>query len=105
MTAALNWLVLLTYFALSGFGLLQLKAAGGIWTPSFIAGFASYGAGFLIWIYLLRQLPLSVVFPVAAGGLIVATQLLGYYFLSEPLSPMHLIGVLAIVGGIVLIFT
>jgi drug/metabolite transporter (DMT)-like permease len=105
MTMASGWLILFTYLALSGFGLLQLKSAVGIWNPHFIAGFASYGAGFLIWIYLLRQLPLSFVFPVAAGGLIVTTQLLGYYFLSEPLSTQHLIGVLAIVGGIVLIFT
>ena len=53
--------------------------------------------------HLLRQLPLSVVVPVAAGGLVVTTQILGYFFLAEPMTPAQLIGVAAIVGGIILI--
>jgi multidrug transporter EmrE-like cation transporter len=49
-------------------------------------------------------MPLSVVFPAAAGGLVVVTQLIGGLLLSEPIAPLQLAGVCAIVVGIVLIY-
>jgi multidrug transporter EmrE-like cation transporter len=99
-----KWLALAAYFAVSGLGLFKLKAAEGVLTPGFLVGVAGYGLGFVLWLYMLRSMPLSVVFPAAAGGLIVATQAIGYLLLGEPVTPLQIAGVAAILGGIVLIY-
>ena len=76
--------MLLVYVALSTYGLYQLKSASPL-SVMFLIGFGCYGTGFLLWMVLLKALPLSVAFPTAAGGLIIATQLTGYFFLGETL--------------------
>ncbi len=101
----LKWGVLLLYMVLSGYGLLKLKAAGSIYSSAFLVGFAAYGGGFVIWLYMLRQFPLSVIFPTAAGGLIVTTQILGFFFLAEPISASQMAGTALVVIGMVLIFS
>ncbi len=92
------------YLATSSFGLYKMKSAGTVLTVDFATGFVFYALGFLWWVLLLMRLPLSVAFPLAAGGLIVLTQLIGHAFLNEPLSVMHLTGIGMILAGIVLIF-
>lgn len=96
--------LLLLYVGLSVFGLFWLKAAPGWTHPSFAMGFVAYAAGFAIWLYMLTRMPLSVIFPIAAGSLIVATQLVGVFFLGERTSPLHLVGVALVVTGIGLIY-
>jgi multidrug transporter EmrE-like cation transporter len=49
-------------------------------------------------------LPLSVAFPLAAGALIVGTQLVGHMLLGEALGARHLFGVLLIVVGLAVVF-
>lgn len=92
------------YLATSSFGLYKMKSAGTILAVEFAAGFVFYALGFLWWVVLLMRLPLSVAFPLAAGGLIVITQVTGHAFLHEPLSGMHLTGVAMILAGILLVF-
>lgn len=92
------------YVCASAYGLFRLKTANGVVGPDFILGFAAYGAGFLIWYYVLTRMPLSTAFPIAAGSLIVATQIVGYRFLSEPLALSHLAGIALILAGIGVIF-
>jgi multidrug transporter EmrE-like cation transporter len=100
----MKWLTLAAYFALSGFGLFKLKSAAGPFTPAFAAGMAGYAIGFVMWLYMLREMPLSIIFPVAAGGLIVVSQLTGFVLLGEPVSSIQLVGAGAIVLGIVLLY-
>ncbi len=92
------------YVLVSSFGLFKLKSASGLLSADFIVGFAFYGAGFLIWYSVLTRLPLSVVFPIAAGSLVVATQIVGYVFLGEAIRVVHTGGIALILAGIVLIF-
>lgn len=92
------------YVLVSSFGLYKLKSAGGFLSPDFLLGFTCYGIGFLIWYSVLTRLPLSVVFPIAAGSLVVATQLVGYLFLDEAIHIVHASGVAFVLIGIVLIF-
>ncbi len=92
------------YVLVSTFGLFKLKSASGFLSPDFLLGFAFYGAGFLIWYSVLTRLPLSVVFPIAAGSLVVATQIVGYLLLGETIRVVHAGGVALILAGIVLIF-
>lgn len=100
----MKWLTLAAYFALSGFGLFKLKSASGLLTPTFAVGMAGYAIGFVMWLYMLREMPLSVIFPVAAGGLIVVTQLTGFVLLGEPVAALQIAGVAAIVLGIILLY-
>ena len=97
--------LLVVFVALNAFGLFKLKASNGEIGVDFAIGFLSYGAGFLIWYAILTRLPLSIAFPVAAGSLIVATQLVGRYFLGEHLNAVNFGGVALIAVGIVLIFS
>ena len=92
------------YVLVSSFGLFKLKSAGGFLSPDFLLGFAFYGAGFLIWYSVLTRLPLSVVFPIAAGSLVIATQIVGHLFLGETIRLVHAGGIAMILAGIVLIF-
>jgi drug/metabolite transporter (DMT)-like permease len=99
----LNVISMLFYVLVSAFGLYKIKAAGEVWSTDFAIGFTLYGVGFLIWMYILLRMPLSIAFPIAAGALIISTQLLGYFLLDERMPLQHIIGVTAIVIGITLI--
>jgi multidrug transporter EmrE-like cation transporter len=52
---------------------------------------------------ILRHLPLSFAFPVAAGALVVGTMLTGFVFLGESIPYLHLIGAGVIISGIFII--
>lgn len=97
-------LVIVIYVLVSIAGLTLLKIAPSTFTPRFIIGAALYGAGFLIWIYLvLRVLPLSIAFPVAASALIIGSQISGWFVLKEPVSVRATIGVVLILAGLLFV--
>ena len=98
-----NIIAMIIYVVVSAFGLYKIKAAAAVLSLEFALGFALYGAGFLLWMYILLRMPLSIAFPIAAGALTVSTQLLGYFLLGEKLSAVHIAGVVAIMAGITLI--
>jgi len=72
--------------------------------PGFVIGFCSYLAGFLLWFVILKTHSLSVAFPVAAGALIVATQLVGFFLLGESATLQKELGVALIIVGITVLF-
>ena len=74
----MKYLILLVYATISSYGLYKLKAEELLSLP-FLIGFGFYGLGMLIWLGILRTTPISVAFPVAAGSLIIATQLIERY--------------------------
>ncbi len=80
---------------------LPHKGGGRPVHPGFLIGCFFYGTGFLMWLLILRVLPLSIAFPVAAGSLIVATQLFGVLVLKEPIAPWHIAGIAFILVGVV----
>ncbi|MCF8473163.1 MAG: hypothetical protein K9G26_00590 [Emcibacter sp.] len=99
-----NILLLLSYLMISTAGLIFLKMSDGrLLSLSGGAGIFFYGMGFIVWYFILSKVPLSVAFPVAAGGLIVATQITGQIIFKENLSLVHLGGVLLIIIGISLV--
>lgn len=91
------------YVITSCFGLYLIKAAEGWKEPSFVFGFVLYAAGAVIWMAILRLMPLSFAFPIAAGSLMIGTTLTGILFLSENVTAWHIAGVFMIICGIVLI--
>lgn len=99
----IDTLLLLAYISISVFGLFQVKVAEQLFSWQFALGIFAYGSGFLIWLGMLSRMPLSVAFPIAAGGLIAATQVVGYLFLKESMAIHHLLGVSLILSGVLLL--
>lgn len=81
-------------------------AANALWayatSPHILAGFALYGLGAVVWIFVLARLPLSVAYPFVGLGFI-ATMLLGGLVLGESLSAMRIAGTLMVAAGCVMV--
>jgi multidrug transporter EmrE-like cation transporter len=105
MHASTDFALLVAYVLVSMLGLHLLKtSAGTVLSLSFVLGLGCYGAGFALWYLMLTKLPLSTAFPLAAGALIIGTQLVGHMVLGEVLGPRHMVGVLLIAIGIAVVF-
>lgn len=101
MTLLSNSLIITLYVITSVAGLVFLKLSQGrIFSTAGMSGASLYGIGFLMWYWILTRVPLSIAFPIAAGGLAVGTQIAGHFVLKESLTYTHLAGVLLIVAGI-----
>jgi drug/metabolite transporter (DMT)-like permease len=95
-------LLFIVYIASSCMGLFLIKAAPEWRSINFVAGVGLYGFGAILWLVILRLLPLSLAFPIAAGGLIICTILTGKIFLHEELTALQLAGAAFIIAGIFL---
>jgi multidrug transporter EmrE-like cation transporter len=102
---ALNAALFLIYVVTSCYGLYLIKAAESWRTFSFITGALLYCAGAAMWMVILRLMPLSLAFPVAAGSLVVGTLMVGGLALKETISAWQMVGAAMIVIGISIIAT
>lgn len=93
----------IAYILISSFGLGLLKSARGWTSFAFFIGLLLYGTGALMYLIILRLLPLSFVFPISAGALILCTSIIGFFILNEPISLSSLFGCAAIAIGIFII--
>jgi len=100
-----NVVVFGIYILLSIYGLYKIKSSIIGFNTEFVVGFSSYVLGFLIWLYILKTNPLSVAFPVAAGSLIVATQIIGFLFLGERVNAVKELGVIFVLVGIFMVYS
>lgn len=96
-------ILFIIYIIISCGGLYLVKVAEEWKTATFFVGFGLYGTGAILWMVILRLLPLSLAFPVAAGSLVIGTMLTGSFFLAEQISRGHIVGALMVIGGIALI--
>ncbi len=95
--------LIVAYCLTSGYGLFKIKQAVGVFTSAFWLGAFLYGSGFLLWLVILRKFPLSLCFPICAGGLLVMTQAMGYLLLGEPFSALRLFATGLIIVALVLL--
>jgi multidrug transporter EmrE-like cation transporter len=103
MNALALTLITVLYAAISAYGLYLIKDAPTLLSLRALVGGIFYGGGFLIWIVILRVFPLTMAFPIAAGSLIVATQLIARFYLAETIVTSQTIGIGLIVVGIFLV--
>lgn len=111
-------LYLIVYALISACGLLFIKIAFRnsadvsellprigwlLRSPAFLFGMLLYVTGFVMWIAMLSRGELSYVFPVASGALYLAVTLLAVLVLHEAVTPLRIVGILAILIGIVLV--
>ena len=96
-------LIFVAYISVSLLGLYKLKASVFGFNLAYISGMAFYVAGFFLWLLVLRWYPLSIAFPLAAGALIVGSQLVGIMLLSEKYDAFSVLGVSLILLGIAIL--
>ena len=103
------WLLLAAAIAISMAGQTLLKAGAG--ASSFVAqlldvrtmaGLCLYGGSALLYIVVLRRIPMSVALPCTAFSY-VAAALIGHYAFAEPLGRMHLGALALICAGVVML--
>jgi undecaprenyl phosphate-alpha-L-ara4N flippase subunit ArnE len=75
------------------------KTAVGFLSPLMIAALALYGVATVLWVYVLRTVPLSAAYAVFALAFLIV-PILAHFVLDEPLTPNVLIGGAVIVAGI-----
>lgn len=80
--------------------LWKLSVKGDIW--ELLLGFALYGLGAIVMIVAYKFGSLSVLQPVLSVNYILSI-LIGYFILGEQLSLVNVLGVVAVVSGVVLI--
>lgn len=82
----------------SGFlnGLFQLA-----FEPLFIASIALYGFGTLLWIFVLREVPLAVAYSFMALTFVMV-PVLAKLFLHETLPPKYILGTVMIISGLMI---
>jgi drug/metabolite transporter (DMT)-like permease len=79
---------------------------GYIWavatTPQLVLGLACYGLGALAYILLLTRVNLSVAGPAVALAYVISV-VIGIFWFHETIPPMRLVGLGAIVFGVILV--
>jgi multidrug transporter EmrE-like cation transporter len=91
------------YISISLFGLYQLKVAEVGFNLQYVAGMTLYVLGFFLWLVVLRWFPLSIAFPLAAGTIIVGTQIVGAFLLKEQFDVVSLVAVSFILIGLTIL--
>ncbi len=72
--------------------------------PYIFAGLVLHGLSFYVYIFVLSKLRLNVLYPIATGLTIVLVTVFSVVLLGERLSLAQSVGILAIAGGIGLVF-
>ncbi|NGO51262.1 EamA family transporter [Allomesorhizobium camelthorni] len=70
--------------------------------PYLIAAFAIYGIGTIVWVYVLKSVPLTVAYPFMALTF-CAVPLLAWFLLGETLSLRYAIGAGLIIAGLLVV--
>lgn len=86
MTSFKILISLLAYVILSTYGLYKIKQSPSFYSIDFLSGFIAYGSGFILWLYMLKKFPLSIIFPLCSCLLLIGTQAIGYCLLHEAFS-------------------
>ncbi len=76
------------------------STVAGFLSPVMIAALVVYAVATVLWVYVLRTVPLSAAYAIFALAFVIV-PMLAHVVLDEPLSPRVLVGGLIIVVGIV----
>jgi len=110
-----RWLLLtLLCVVLLAIGQMLFKSAAGQWrvdgwswatlrsflSPALIAGLVLYAVTTVLWVYVLRTVPLTVAYSVFALTFVIV-PLVAYLFFEEPLTLNTFLGSALIVAGVI----
>jgi drug/metabolite transporter (DMT)-like permease len=85
-----------------GSGQVGRIALAVITQPYVLLGLAIYGAGVLIWLYVLTMVDVSKAYPFVSLGFIV-TMILAATLLGETITPIRIAGTLVVCFGVFLV--
>jgi undecaprenyl phosphate-alpha-L-ara4N flippase subunit ArnE len=89
--------------ASTSLGGLDLRGlAGLLFNPIFIAAVVLYAFGTIVWIFVLKQVPLTIAYSFM-GLTFCFVPLLAQIFFGEALTLRYLLGVVLIIGGMIAI--
>lgn len=88
---------------LSVCGLYKIKSASVVMSWDMCLGIGCYGTSFVLWIWLLRVYPVSIVFPIAISLNLVVTQMMGYWCLGEKFDFLQAMALFCIAIAIILL--
>lgn len=92
------------YTIISVAGMTMIKDAQPLFSLKGLLGLGLYVGGFLIWIgVILRIMPMSQAFPLAAGCLMLGTQFAGWFILRERITLLHIAGMILILAGVIVV--
>jgi drug/metabolite transporter (DMT)-like permease len=75
------------------------SALGGLLNGWLVAALILYGGATLLWVYVLRSVPLSIAYPLFALAFVIV-PVLSATFLDEPLGVSSFIGGALIIAGV-----
>jgi multidrug transporter EmrE-like cation transporter len=109
-----TWILFIVYIFMSATGLLLIKTGSsdmgfavrdGIFniqmSPKLLLGFVFYVCSFLLSVYIMSKMKLSLFYPLGTGTILVATCLFGYFFLKEHIGLPQIVGMTLILSGVV----
>jgi multidrug transporter EmrE-like cation transporter len=108
-------LLLAVSIVFNALGQLLLKRAavdGGAGDPSaqraflnpwFLGGMSSLGLSMLLWVLVLRKMPLTLAHPVATGCAFVMVPTVSHLLWNEPLSALRVTGLAVIAAGVLIV--
>lgn len=111
----MKYILTCIYIALTTGGLFCLKAGGDSLALSFkdgisfkigfitTLGFLLYVCSFLLWQKLLATYDLSYIVPLTTGIIQIIVLMIGYFAFKETVSITNVIGIVAVIIGVVLI--
>jgi len=79
------------------------NALGVYLSPLFIGGMVLFGLNMLFYTRALKNFPLATAYPILVGGSLTIVALVAYFWLKEPLTAQHLIGIALIITGLCLV--
>ncbi len=68
-----------------------------------LLGVGLYAVSFFLYIFILSRLQLNIVYPVATGAVLVIIAVTSHFWLNESITVSHIVGIVAILIGIVFI--
>ncbi len=68
-----------------------------------LLGVGLYAISFFLYVFILSRLQLNVAYPVATGAILVIIAVASHFWLNEHITFPHIVGIAAILVGIVLI--
>lgn len=83
----------------STIGGMLLGLATNIWL---LIALSIYMTATIMWVYLLRSVPLSVAFPFTALSFVIV-PLFAFTMYGEPIRPLYMLGIALVIAGLVVI--
>ena len=110
------WIIFVIYVAMSATGLLLIKMGtentslvlrdgllGAQLSYRLLLGLVFYICSFIMSIYIMSQMKLSLFYPLSAGTVLVASCVFSYFILREHISVIQMVGIALILLGIICI--